>query len=199
MLLSDVGRQNLTDSQTFLALLAMLGLCVAQPAYAASTRFDDWELVCPAQEASAAAASTDAAKTEEQPAEPPSISNDNAKQSCRLQQAQAVNDGRDVVFLFNVVMQESKPVAIISTPLNVYLPAGLELRIDGGGVRRAVFETCNVTGCHAGFALEGTLLNGLRRGNVLTVTIKDSKATQIPLKVSLRGITAGLEALAEQD
>ena len=118
--------------------------------------------------------------------------------TCRLQQAQAVDGGKDIVFLFNVVMQKNKPVAIISTPLNVYLPAGLELRIDGGKVRRAVFEACNVSGCHAGFALDAALLGGLRRGKELTVTLKDSKASQIPVRVSLKGIAAGLKALAEQ-
>ncbi|WP_159585743.1 invasion associated locus B family protein [Chelativorans xinjiangense] len=163
------------------ASAAASGSAIFAPAAIASTRFDDWELVCPAEGEAAASAATE------------------AEGACRLQQAQAVNEGKDVVFLFNVVMQENKPIAIISTPLNVYLPAGLELRIDGGGARRAAFETCNISGCHAGFALEGPLLAGLRRGNVLSVTMKDSKASQVPVEVSLKGITAGLEALAEQN
>ncbi|MCT7377988.1 invasion associated locus B family protein [Chelativorans salis] len=70
-----------------------------------------------------------------------------------------------MVFPFNVALQENKPITIISTPLNAYLPAGLELRIDGGGARRAAFETCNVWGCQAGFAFEVPLLTGVRRGN----------------------------------
>ena len=103
--------------------------------------------------------------------------------------------GKDVVFLFNIARQGKQRVAIISTPLNVYLPAGLELKIDGGQTQRVIFETCNISGCHAGFALNGSLLGALRKGNVLTVALKDTKATTIPLKVSLNGISAGIDAL----
>jgi len=138
-------------------------------------RYGDWELVCKPQ-ADTATAKADSA-------------------ACRLQQAQAVNGGKDVVFLFNIARQGKQRVAIISTPLNVYLPSGLELKIDGGQVQRVIFETCNISGCHAGFALSGSLLGALRKGNVLTVALKDTKATTIPLKVSLNGISAGIDAL----
>jgi invasion protein IalB len=148
---------------------------VAAEAVVDPRRYGDWELVCKPQAASATPEAESAA--------------------CRLQQAQAVNGGKDVVFLFNIARQGKQRVAIISTPLNVYLPAGLELKIDGGQTQRVIFETCNISGCHAGFALSGSLLGALRKGNVLTVALKDTKATTIPLKVSLNGISAGIDAL----
>ncbi len=148
---------------------------VAAEAVVDPRRYGDWELVCKPQ--------ADAATPKAESA------------SCRLQQAQAVNGGKDVVFLFNIARQGKQRVAIISTPLNVYLPAGLELKIDGGQTQRVIFETCNISGCHAGFALSGSLLGALRKGNVLTVALKDTKATTIPLKVSLNGISAGIDAL----
>ncbi|MCZ7447869.1 invasion associated locus B family protein [Agrobacterium rhizogenes] len=138
-------------------------------------RYGDWELVCKPQ-AEAGAQKAD-------------------RSTCRLQQAQAVNGGKDIVFLFNIARQGKQRVAIISTPLNVYLPAGLELKIDNGQTQRVIFETCNISGCHAGFALNGQLLAALRKGNVLAVGLKDTKATTIPLKVSLNGISAGIDAL----
>ncbi|MBP2535850.1 invasion associated locus B family protein [Agrobacterium tumefaciens] len=147
----------------------------AAPPAVEPRRYGDWELVCKPQ--------ADAATPKAESA------------SCRLQQAQAVNGGKDVVFLFNIARQGKQRIAIISTPLNVYLPAGLELKIDGGQTQRVIFETCNVSGCHAGFALNGSLLGALRKGNVLTVALKDTKATTIPLKVSLNGISAGIDAL----
>ncbi|MBO9654455.1 MAG: invasion associated locus B family protein [Agrobacterium tumefaciens] len=148
---------------------------VAAEAVVDPKRYGDWELVCKPQSATATPKAESA--------------------TCRLQQAQAVNGGKDVVFLFNIARQGKQRVAIISTPLNVYLPAGLELKIDGGQVQRVVFETCNISGCHAGFALSGSLLGSLRKGSVLTVALKDTKATTIPLKVSLNGISAGIDAL----
>ncbi len=148
---------------------------VAAEAVVEPKRYGDWELVCKPQAASATPKAESGA--------------------CRLQQAQAVNGGKDVVFLFNIARQGKQRVAIISTPLNVYLPAGLELKIDDGQTQRVIFETCNISGCHAGFALSGALLGALRKGNVLTVALKDTKATTIPLKVSLNGISAGIDAL----
>ncbi|MDO9415814.1 invasion associated locus B family protein [Pararhizobium sp.] len=145
-----------------------------------SERFGDWEIVCPAPPAEVAAAA----------AAPVGV--------CRLQQAQAVNGGKDVVFLFNIVLQADRPVAIISAPLNVYLPAGLTLRVDAGRVERAMFESCNVSGCHAGFALGPALLAALKRGMQLVVTLQDTKVNKIPVKVSLNGISAGLKTLSER-
>lgn len=152
---------------------------VTSPLVGQTQRFDDWEIVCP----KAAAKMADIDET--------------AQQACRLQQAQAVNGGKDVVFLFNIVLQAKKPVAIVSTPLSVYLPAGLELKIDGGKVSRAVFESCNVSGCHAGFALNEGLLASLKKGAKLIVTLQDTKANKVPVPVSLKGISAGLERLGE--
>lgn len=138
-------------------------------------RYGDWELVC-------------------NPRMDPETKKADSS-TCRLQQAQAVNGGKDIVFLFNITKLGKQRVAIISTPLNVYLPAGLELKIDNGQMQRVIFETCNISGCHAGFALNGQLLGALRKGKVLTVELKDTKATTIPLTVSLNGISAGIDAL----
>lgn len=140
-------------------------------------RFGDWEMVCKG----GTKVSDDAVKS--------------PSRTCRLQQAQAVNSGKDVVFLFNIARQGTQRVAIISTPLNVYLPSGLELSIDGAQPRNVVFETCNILGCHAGFTLNTQMINALRRGKNLEVSMKDTKATAIPLSVSLNGISAGLAAL----
>ncbi|WP_454686047.1 invasion associated locus B family protein [Agrobacterium leguminum] len=173
LLAAPTAKANADDGKA-LAVREETSKAAAAPAVE-PRRYGDWELVCKPQ--------ADAATPKAESA------------SCRLQQAQAVNGGKDVVFLFNIARQGKQRVAIISTPLNVYLPAGLELKIDGGQAQRVIFETCNISGCHAGFALNGSLLGSLRKGNILTVALKDTKATTIPLKVSLNGISAGIDAL----
>lgn len=145
-------------------------------------RFDDWEIVC-------ARSSAQVNVVREVDA--------TGASACRLQQAQAVNGGRDVAFLFNIVLQKSEPIAIVSAPLNVYLPAGVELTIDRGKTQRAAFETCNISGCHAGFALNEALLVSLKRGAKLVASLQDGRSKKIPVTVSLRGITAGLKRLDE--
>ena len=113
-------------------------------------RYEDWEIVC--SSAGSIEVSTDAlaGATEDET-------------QCRLQQAQAVNEGHDVVFLSNTVEERGQLVAVVSVPLEVYLPAGLWLQTDGGKGQRAVFEACNLTGCHAGFALDSNLIAAMRR------------------------------------
>jgi invasion protein IalB len=173
LLIAPAAKANAEDGKAPAVREEISG--VASEAVVEPRRYGDWELVCKPQAASATPKAESA--------------------TCRLQQAQAVNGGKDVVFLFNIAKQGKQRVAIISTPLNVYLPAGLELKIDGGQTQRVIFETCNISGCHAGFTLSGSLLGALRKGNVLTVALKDTKATTIPLKVSLNGISAGIDAL----
>jgi len=135
-----VGIQLFQSCQIVLAgLVAMAALGASARA---ETRFGDWELVCPPNGSQQAEIKPGNA----------GIDVVGGKSTCRLQQAQAANAGRDIVFLFNIVRQDKRNVAVVSVPLGVYLPAGLELRVDGGKARRAVFEACNLTGCHAGFA-----------------------------------------------
>ena len=182
-----VGIQLFQSCQIVLAgLVAMAALGASARA---ETRFGDWELVCPPNGSQQAEIKPGNA----------GIDVVGGKSTCRLQQAQAANAGRDIVFLFNIVRQDKRNVAVVSVPLGVYLPAGLELRVDGGKARRAVFEACNLTGCHAGFALNAGLEWALKRGRMLTVTLRDTKASAVPITVSLDGITAGLKALSDKE
>lgn len=160
-----------SKARQILLLVLVFGLSVLAFRPSAAEVFQDWELVCNSQ---------------------------NSENTCRLQQAQAVNGGKDVVFLFNVISQGKANVGLISTPLEVYLPAGISLRVDKGKTRQAAFETCNLSGCHAGFQLDAQLLSALKSGAVLTATLMDTKSTKIDVAVSLKGFSAGLNALSEQ-
>lgn len=147
--------------------------------------FGDWQLVCQ---------SSASEKAEEEATDTKSVK---GRQDCRLQQAQAVTKDKKVVFLFNVVLKNKKPVAVISVPLGVYLPAGMTLKVDKGRKQVAAFETCNLSGCHGGFFLSRDLLRRLKRGNVLSIGLKDTNRKDIPISVSLKGVTAGIAALVK--
>ncbi|EHS52560.1 Invasion associated locus B family protein, partial [Rhizobium sp. PDO1-076] len=157
-------------SLTFLTAAILCAVGSFSNAIAAEV-YGDWELVCTANE------------------------DINHTSPCRLQQAQAVNEGRDVVFLFNVIAQADGNVGLISAPLETYLPAGIALRLDKGKSRQAAFETCNLAGCHAGFRLDQAFLSGLKKGLILTATLMDTKATKVDVPVSLKGFAAGFAAL----
>jgi hypothetical protein len=45
------------------------------------------------------------------------------------------------------------PVIMIQTPLDLFLPAGVTLSVDGGNPVPFELQTCNVKGCYAGAKL----------------------------------------------
>jgi invasion protein IalB len=152
-----------------------------QPAAAPSgsvEKFGDWELVC------AASAPADAAT------------------KCRLIQNHATPDGQTVLLVTMVPSAAAKgPVAVVSVPKGVYLAPGIEMKVDGGqGSNQSfklLYETCNESGCHAGYKVAGDIGTALRKGSIATHKIFDSKQQPVTVTVSLQGLSKGLDRLAE--
>ena len=86
-------------------------------------------------------------------------------------------------------------VAVLTLPLGVSLPPGIGLRIDDGPEQRLEIERCEQAGCRAYFAVEGELLASLKRGLTTYVTFHVPPRKPVTLEVSLRGFTAGFNAL----
>lgn len=134
------------------------------------SRFADWELICP---------------------------QDNPGQGCRVSQLLGVNGSGETVFGLNVLAarQAGQQVAIISTPLGGYLAPGMELRIDRARPVRVLYETCNVSGCHGGFALAGAIRRGLTSGRRLQVRLWTAKNQPVDVNVSLNGFAQAVQAM----
>lgn len=107
-------------------------------------------------------------------------------------------------------------VAIIRTPMNLLLPGGLTLQVDGGRTQRLAIRSCHVDlrtdnqppgfgGDHVGqkieavclapFRLTDALRRALQRGNQLKLGATSLSGDKIAQTISLIGFTKALAAL----
>lgn len=87
------------------------------------------------------------------------------------------------------------PVASFVLPLGIFLPAGLQLRVDEGKTGRVPFVSCDPVGCHAGVELDDEFLASMKKGSQLNVTFGTPNRQGVTAPVSLQGFTAALESL----
>ncbi len=93
--------------------------------------------------------------------------------------------------------KEHKPAAIFNLPLGISLPPGVSVKIDEGEPRRMPIEHCFPAGCRAYLSLDEELLAALKRGLEAQVTFHDLTRRPVAVPVSLRGFTAGFNALGK--
>jgi invasion protein IalB len=173
----------------FLAALVTatgIALCTgAARAEIETQRFEDWELVCIPPAASEPDSAADATE---------------ASPDCRISQRLAVAESGETVFLLTGLPGDDADtyVAIVSVPLRGYLAPGIELRVDTREPVRILYETCDPSGCHAGFALEGEVLQAFRAGLTARFRVWTARDEPVDLDVSLIGFTAAFEALRER-
>lgn len=152
-----------------LALIAMqAGAAAREPEDV--TRFDDWELHCP--EAG----------------------------DCRMTQRLVVEATRETVFLITILPGDEAGAfaGIVSVPLRGYLAPGIELQVDARTPFQLLYETCDPSGCHAGFALEGRVLQEFRAGLKARFRVWTARDEPVDLDVSLIGFTRAFETLRER-
>jgi invasion protein IalB len=89
-----------------------------------------------------------------------------------------------------------KPIMVITLPLGVYLPAGIQLKIDEGEeVARAPYIVCIQNGCQARVTLEDKLIGTMKGGKMLRVAFFTPQQKELAFPVSLSGFTAAIGAL----
>ena len=89
-----------------------------------------------------------------------------------------------------------KPVMVITLPLGVFLPAGIQLRVDEGSeAARAPYVQCISDGCQARVMLDEKLISALKGGKILRVALYTPQQKEMAFPVSLNGFTAAFDAL----
>ncbi len=144
-------------------------------------RFGSWEVLCPDGPPLTA--------TQPGTINPP----------CRISQRLAVKDSGQTVFALTVLPGEKKGnlVGIVSIPLGGYIAPGIEMRVDKKKAYKVLVETCNVSGCHAGFPISQALLRDWQRSKELTFRIWTAKAKSSDIAVSLDGFSPALQAMLD--
>jgi invasion protein IalB len=94
---------------------------------------------------------------------------------------------------------ERRLMAAIRVPLNVVLPAGLAIAVDGDAPQKVPFHHCRDDGCYAIFPVPERLARRLRAGATATLTVQLLDGNSLSLPASLLGVTAGLRALADAE
>jgi len=90
---------------------------------------------------------------------------------------------------------DDEPAAFFTLPLGVSLPGGVSVTVDDGQPVRLRYERCDGTGCLAPLALNEELVRALKGGRWARVAFFDAGRREISVPVSLRGFTAGFNAL----
>ena len=97
------------------------------------------------------------------------------------------------------VPDKDQPVAVITLPLGIFLPPGIELQIDGTGkVGRLPINTCLPSGCQAGVQLDEDFVARMKQGSQMTVTFGNPQGKGVAAPVSLKGFTAGLTSVEKE-
>ncbi len=167
-----------------LFILGLIGLPVSAHSQESAKRFDAWEVSCPATG---------------NPTEAATPSPDR-QTSCRLSQRLAANDTGQTVFALTIVKGTKKDdlVGIVSIPLGGYIAPGIEMRVDGKKTYKLLVETCNTSGCHAGFPIPLALQKEWGRAKELSFRIWTAKAKPADIGVTLTGFDDGLKNLRER-
>lgn len=87
--------------------------------------------------------------------------------------------------------------ATFIAPLETMLTSGMSLQIDGGEAKAYPFTVCTQIGCIARLGFTAEEVQTLKDGAEATITVVPYVAPdqRVELKLSLAGITAGLEAV----
>lgn len=118
-------------------------------------------------------------------------------EQCALIQNVTAED-RDNVGLSVIVLKTADNQARILrvlAPLGVLLPSGLGLKVDNADIGRAAFVRCLPNGCIAEVILEEELLSKFQAGSLATFIIFQTPEEGIGIPISLRGFSAGFNAL----
>ncbi|MGJ8583179.1 MAG: invasion associated locus B family protein [Marinosulfonomonas sp.] len=130
------------------------------------------------------------------------IVTENGKDPCNLYQLLKDETGNSVaeINLFDLPPGGQAVVgATVATPLETLLTEQVVMSIDGGTEKRYPFSFCAAPGCYSRMGFLQEEVDALKRGNEAKLRIRSVVAPEAPviLTVSLKGFTAGLNAVTE--
>lgn len=140
--------------------------------------FDDWEQRC--------------------------IRTEDGADPCQLYQLLRDEGGNAVAEMSIFALPEGQQAAAgstIITPLETLLTGQLTLSIDGGAAKRYPFDFCAEQGCFARIGFTDDEIQDFRGGNAGELVIVPAAAPdqQIELQISLKGFTAGYDAVQKDN
>lgn len=80
----------------------------------------------------------------------------------------------------------SQPVMMVQVPVGLFLPAGINVRIDEQPPLQLVIQTCDLKGCYAGSPVSTDMLKAMKAGKQLGVEFQNlsKQAITVPLTLT---------------
>ncbi len=89
-----------------------------------------------------------------------------------------------------------KPVMVITLPLGVFLPAGIQIKVDEAEESaRAPFIQCIQDGCQTRLQMDDKMITKMKGGKKLIVAFLTPQQKQLAFPISLNGFTAAIGSL----
>lgn len=119
------------------------------------------------------------------------------KEVCHIfQNLTTKDDGKQILnVMIGYLPNKEEPVMILTLPLGIALPPGVQIQIDEGKAARAPVETCTPQGCRVGIPVTDDFINMMKKGNTMKVTFANLKRKGLTIPVSLSGFSAGINSL----
>ena len=129
------------------------------------------------------------------------VKTDTGKDPCQFYQLLKDKDGNSVAEISMLALPASTQAAAGATvmaPLQTFLPAGMLLSIDGANAKTYPFTFCTTAGCIAriGFTAEEVARFKKGAGAAMTIVPAAAPDQKVELVISLKGFTAGYDAVA---
>jgi len=87
------------------------------------------------------------------------------------------------------------PIMVVTVPLGVYLPPGLNMTIDGGNARPIEVQICTGNGCQAQVEMNDAVMQSFRAGIQGSMKMFDPEGREVNVPFSLKGFTAAYNSL----
>ncbi|MGX1307513.1 invasion protein IalB [Amorphus suaedae] len=114
-----------------------------------------------------------------------------AKLDCQIEQRAVVTETGQLLLLVTIgVPGESRqPMLSIRTPLQMFLPAGVRVDVDGRNAQKLDYQTCDQQGCYTRAPISNALLEAMFKGLKLNIIIESINRQQLTVPMSLEGFT----------
>ncbi len=117
--------------------------------------------------------------------------------TCSAVQNILVADTKQLIFQIKVVTPAGKgaPVMQLQGPLNVFLPGGFALSVDGADLAKVGVSNCNQHGCFGAIKLEPTMIAALEHGQNLKIAFLSGPEKSQYVETPLVGFTRAMKAI----
>jgi invasion protein IalB len=116
---------------------------------------------------------------------------------CSVEQTVILTKTRQ--FLLSVVVrvppETRQPGMMIHLPLDLFLPAGVMLQLEGQKPQQLQVQTCDSKGCYVGTAVSSGMLAAMKQSERLTIIFEDLPKNKISVPVPLKGFAEAYQKI----